>query len=334
MNALNRLEKALKSLVTSHTREDIRVRLDVEMAAESAWRIGGTVDAMVTVESPAALIQAIKTFERGDVRWSVIGNTTNLLFSDGRMHGALICLGAGFSEIEWLGQGRIKVGAAAWVPRIARNVALRGFRGLEHAIGIPGTLAGLIVMNGGSEQKCISECVVQVEAVSRIGERSVLSARECGFRRRHSIFQEGLHTIISAELSFDSQVAYREMLPKMRQVMSSRRRKFPMKFPNCGSVFVSDPASYSSFGPPGSMIEACGLKGFRIGGAAIAEQHANFIINLGGASAADVLALIQVARNAVKSKFGVDLRTEVKVVDSDCRILSADEYVIDGLRSD
>lgn len=296
---------------------------DLDLSSFAAWQIGGVVDLLVSVESTDALQRVIRQLNNGGIPWMTIGGTTNLLFSDGKISGALICLSQGFRTLHSLGDGRFIAGAGLWVPRFARAVAQSGWSGVEHAIGIPGTLGGLIAMNGGSQRKCIGDHIVEVAVVTREGEEVSFNAEECEFSRRHSAFQRGGDTIVSSVFGFTEVRSYAEARSEMRQIMTDRRTKFPMDRPNCGSVFVSDPATFDRYGPPGRLIEQCGLKGTSIGGAQISIQHANFIINNGGATARDVLSLIGLCIREVRSKFGVTMATEVKVVGRSCELHNA-----------
>jgi UDP-N-acetylmuramate dehydrogenase len=184
-------------------------------------------------------------------------------------------------------------------------------------------------MNGGSQRKCIGDQITEVTAVTHGGEKVILSAEECDFSRRRSVFQEKQATVVCATFEFTVQRHYADARAEMRQIMASRRAKFPMDRPNCGSVFVSDPATFNRYGPPGYLIEQCGLKGAVAGGAQISTKHANFIVNNGGATARDVLSLIALCIRSVRSKFGVTMPTEVKAVVSSCRVRNAGELALD-----
>jgi UDP-N-acetylmuramate dehydrogenase len=188
-----------------------------------------------------------------------------------------------------------------------------GLSGLEHISGIPGSLGGLIYMNGGSLRRSISEAVASIKVLSNSGT-SVIANRDCGFRYRHSALQANGAIVMGAELRLtqtgDPATIRREML----KIMRARAKKFPRKTPNCGSVFISDEPIYEEFGPPGKVLEDLGLKGTKVGGAEISTTHANFIINHGGATAEDVFALIALVRQKVLAATGYVLRVEPKFV--------------------
>lgn len=293
------------------------------LSDQSSWRIGGPADLLVEPACPKQVETVIKYASRRNVPLLVIGQGTNLLFADAGLRGIVLKIGRNMSHLSISGN-RIVVGAGLWVPQLARKAMLAGLSGLEHTIGIPGTIGGLVMMNGGSHRKGIGENVVRVTAVDRDGALVQLSREECAFSYRHSALQERGSVLVEIELECpfgDSRQIRQEMLVDLRE----RRRKFPRKQPNCGSVFLSTAEMHATVGPPGKIIEEAGLKGERIGRAEVSHRHANFIVNLGGATAADVLKLIAHIRKRVSEKTGFELRCEVRYVGSDGRILPADQ---------
>jgi UDP-N-acetylmuramate dehydrogenase len=182
-------------------------------------------------------------------------------------------------------------------------------------------------MNGGSQRKGIGENVRRVWVVDQDGEQLELSREECAFAYRRSALQGSGAVVVKAELECerqDPQNIRRLMLEDLRE----RRRKFPRKQPNCGSVFLSTSEMHASVGPPGKVIEDAGLKGTRIGNAEVSHQHANFIVNLGGATSADVLNLIAHIRTVVQERIGFELCCEVRYVSPAGDILPAHQAVI------
>ena len=199
---------------------------------------------------------------------------------------------------------------------------MSGLKGLEHTIGIPGTIGGLVLMNGGSQRKGIGENVVRVRVVDREGNQKELSREDCAFSYRHSALQGTGAVVVQVELECetgDPRQIRRLMLEDLRE----RRRKFPRKEPNCGSVFLSTSEMHASVGPPGKVVEDAGLKGSRIGDAEVSHQHANFIVNRGKASSRDVLALIDHIRKVVFAQIGFELCCEVRYVSPDGKIMPA-----------
>jgi len=282
------------------------------LANHSTWKIGGPADLFVIPSDPQGISNAVQVAGDLSLPVVIIGGGSNLLFDDAGIRGVVIKIDAGLSHIE-IEDRRIRAGAGVWVPCLARAVGKAGLTGLEHIVGIPGTFGGLLFMNGGSQRKNIGECVREVRVMDRKGKQQIFSRQDCHFAYRKSVFQEKDFIILEAKLECqhgDPTEIRREMLTILR----SRSKKFPRKLPNCGSVFVSDPAIYESFGPPGKIIEDCMLKGAAIGDAEVSRQHANFIVNTGRATSAQVMKLIDMVRQKVYEQTSCWLRCEVRYV--------------------
>ncbi len=293
------------------------------LAHHCSWRIGGPADVLVEPSCAEQVANAVRYARAQAIPLLVIGQGTNLLFDDAGVRGLVLKLGARMSRIAIDGQ-RIDVEAGAWVPAIARLAARSGLSGLEHTIGIPGTIGGLVLMNGGSHRKGIGENVSRIWAVDREGEMRNLSREECFFSYRPSALQESGAAIVRVELECprgDRRLIRGEMIADLRE----RRRKFPRKEPNCGSVFLSTSEMHASVGPPGKIIEEAGFKGMRSGDAEVSQRHANFIVNRGSATCAEVLTLIGRIRREVQRRVGFELRCEVRYVNPQGKIMPADQ---------
>ncbi len=282
------------------------------LARHNSWKIGGPADLLIEPETPQQIADVLQIARLRGIPLVVIGQGTNLLFDDAGVRGIVLKVGAQLGKIEIAGQ-RILAEGGAWVPQLARLAMRAGLAGLEHCIGIPGTVGGLVIMNGGSQRRGIGENILRVWIVGAEGEQRMLSQAECDFSYRHSALQGTGAVVVKVELECpygDIREIRREMVCDLR----NRRHKFPRKQPNCGSVFLSTTEMHASVGPPGKIIEAAGLKGTRIGGAEISRQHANFIVNSGGATSADVLALIRQIRRTIRDRIGFELCCEVRYV--------------------
>ncbi len=290
------------------------------LAGHCSWRIGGVADLLVEPSSVEQIVTLIKFVHAQALPLVVIGQGTNLLFDDAGVRGVVLKLGEAFSGVR-IEEGRINAEGGVWVPQLARLAMRAGLTGLEHCIGIPGTLGGLVLMNGGSQRRSIGENVRRVWLVDRCGEERCVSAAECDFSYRHSNLA-GQGVVVGVELECRPgrrADIRREMVCDLRE----RRRKFPRKIANCGSVFLSSAEMHASVGPPGRIIEEAGLKGVRIGDAEVSRQHANFILNRGQATSADVLALIARIRTTIREKLDFDLCCEVRYVSPTGRISPA-----------
>lgn len=292
---------------------------DVDLSAISKWRIGGQADLVLRPASTAEVAALMRWFKAQGIRPVVIGLTSNLLFDDAGLRVPCIQIGARMGQVA-IEEEQVRAQAGAWVPGLARRLMQAGLGGAEHICGIPGTLGGLICMNGGSQRKGIGSSLLEVESVTPEGAVRSRPAEESGFGYRRSVYQTNGEIITAATLLFTRRPRA-EMRAEMRAILADRRRKFPRKEPSCGSVFKSNPAMYAEIGPPGSVIERLGFKGMRVGGALVSPRHANFIVNAGGARAADVLTLIARIGEAVEAMTGYRMEAEVLQVKSSGVIL-------------
>ncbi|MDO6421059.1 UDP-N-acetylmuramate dehydrogenase [Saccharophagus degradans] len=293
----------------------MNVYKNLPVSSFSQWRIGGTVEYLIEANSQGDLISAFDFCENKGLPWIVIGRTTNLLFTDSHINGVLIRLGGGFCGYKIDKHcGLVEVGAATYAPSFVRGCVNAGLSGLQHLVGVPASLGGVLVMNGGSQRKSISSVVESVCSISSKGRIHIRRGEECRFGYRESAYKYIDEVIVSCVLRLGSG-SPSELRKECLSILASRNRKFPRKLPNCGSVFKSDPAMYAKYGPPGRVIEEVGLKGKVVGGAQISPRHANFIVNNGNARAADVSALIHLCIERVFDATGLFLVPEVRLVD-------------------
>lgn len=300
-----------------------RVSRDEPLSRHCSWRIGGPADLLIEPENADQVARLVRFVRQHGWPLVVIGQGSNLLFDDAGVRGLVLKIGANLARLQVMGN-RILAEAGTWVPQLARTAMRAGLAGLEHTIGIPGTLGGLVLMNGGSQRRGIGENVRRVWVVDREGRLLELTGEQCRFSYRHSALQGTGMVVVRVEL----ECAYGRRSEIRRMMvcdLRERRHKFPRKLPNCGSVFLSTSEMHAGIGPPGRVIEQAGLKGLAVGGAEISRLHANFIVNRGGATSADVLRLIDRVRNTVLERFDFDLRCEVRYVSPSGRIVPADQ---------
>ena len=299
------------------------VQQRVPLRMLSRWRIGGTATVVVEPGSENEISDVLRYINANEVNWVAVGEGSNLLFDDAGLDAVAIKVGRRMAAVALEGH-RLRCQAGIWVPHLVRRTASLGLSGIQHAIGIPGTLGGLVCMNGGSQRSCIGESIVNVTYVNREGEINIIDRDECRFAYRRSVFQGSDKIIVGCTLEMqpsNMHILRCEMLAILRE----RRQKFPLKMPNCGSVFASDPEMYNHVGPPGKAIEESKLKGLRIGDAEVSVKHANFIVNCGQATSTDVLALIHQIRRAVYGRTGFWMDCEVRHVGQDGRIRMSHE---------
>lgn len=290
---------------------DDALAFGVPLSRLGRWRIGGPADVVVTPPDVAALRGVLAAIAQAGVPHVVVGDGSNLLYDDAGFRGVVVRIGRAFGHFAIDADGVVEAGAGLWVPAFVRKVIAAGMANATHAIGIPGTLGGLITMNGGSQRRGIGENVVSADVIARDGTLLRIKHADLGYAYRSSTLQASGGTVVSARLRFepgDRHALRREAIA----ILAARRAKFPRVRANCGSVFVSDPALYSLIGPPGLAIERAGLKGVSVGGAQMSPDHANFIVNNGGARSRDVLELIALARRRVQELTGIAMIAEVR----------------------
>lgn len=296
---------------------------DVPLDQISRWRIGGKAALVVRPSNPDELAAIRRYFAQTGTPHTVIGDTSNLLFADEGLQVPCIQIGQRMSALR-IQDNCVEAEAGIWVPHLARKLMQAGLSGAEHVCGIPGTLGGLVCMNGGSQRKGIGSRTVRVASIDATGAQIVRNATDCGFAYRQSVYQQNGEAIASVCLQFDERKPPSEIRTEMLAILRERRLKFPRKLPNCGSVFKSNPAMYAEVGPPGAVIERLGFKGLMVGGALVSPLHANFIVNTGDARARDVLTLVNRISQEVFAATGYRMEAEAFYIHPDGRMQPTD----------
>ncbi len=281
------------------------VKKNEPMSLHTSWKVGGAADYYLAPADLSEFAEIVRYSKANSLPIFVFGNGSNLLVRDSGLKGLTVHIGPAFHYVKWREKG-LTAGAGTPMPYLAWSAVRKGLAGLEFAGGIPGSLGGALVMNAGAFSSYIGELVREVTIVDHNGEIRVMNRNQVEFGyRRSSLPEEGF----IAEAALDLEQGDPEDLKrKMNVFLAERQRRHP-SLPSAGSVFRNLPDQ-----PAGKLIEAAGAKGMRIGGAQVSEQHANFIVNLGEATASDILALIETVRDLVKAKFNVELHPEVRVV--------------------
>lgn len=287
-----------------------RVRVAEPLARYTSIKVGGPADYFLEVADHAALGQVLRVLHRYGMPFFPLGKGSNVLISDRGVRSAVIRLGSEFNKLDWVEEGEkvwVNVGAACLMAQLVREAARRGYSGLEFAEGIPGTVGGALVMNAGAYGTEIEKVVDQVEGVSREGQPIRFSRKEMLFSYRDSHLPPAtIVTRVKMRLGKGDPEA---ISSRIRELVARRKQSQPSGYPNSGSMFRNPPGDFA-----GRLIEAAGLKGKRVGGAQISERHANFIVNLGGASAEQVMELMESARAEVRKRFGVELVREIHLL--------------------
>ncbi len=290
------------------------MQTQVTLVPYTWWRIGGPADYFAEIETESQLTQLLTALKAQNIPWCLIGRGTNILFDDAGFRGCVIRMGPTFSDLN-IHKNTLTAQAGCWTPRIAWNAARSGLSGLEHTIGIPATLGGLVVMNGGSQRKGVGDLIESVRVLQFNGIISDIPKADCNFAYRHSRFQTSGEVILSATIRFHDQRPYKQQRPELLAILRERNRKFPRKAPSCGSVFKSSPELFQAYGPPGKIIEDLGFKGKQRGMIQISPRHANFIVNLGNGSSKDVQALVREIYHTVLTKTALQISPEFQYCD-------------------
>ncbi|EEX39528.1 UDP-N-acetylmuramate dehydrogenase [Vibrio furnissii] len=279
----------------------------VKLADKSYWKVGGECSSFFDVGDE---IQLKNTLKNNDLsKLIVIGNATNLLFDSKGYDGVVIKLNGQFNQVSFSDSGPVEVGAAVWVPGLVRQLMKRGKGSLDHCVGIPATVGGLVAMNGGSQRKSISENIISVKVMDYDGNIHWIDREECLFSYRKSLFLDGGLIILSVILDLVDIEPNSNRIDLLK-ILKERRLKFPRKEPNCGSVFKSSVELYNKIGPPGFVIESLGLKGLKFGDAEISEKHANFIVNKGHAKSDDIISLVKHINLYCKNEYNIEMEAE------------------------
>ncbi|MDH7573300.1 MAG: UDP-N-acetylmuramate dehydrogenase [Clostridia bacterium] len=283
------------------------VATNVSLARCTTWRIGGPADLVVAPRSMAEVRTCLDWARSRGLEVTALGAGSNVLVPDGGIRGLVLRTVPGLKHIE-VGEDSLRLGAGTLLARALRRAARLGWRGLEFAAGIPGTVGGAVLMNAGTREGSVGSRVREVSLIDGRGELRRLKAGEMVFSyRSSSLPRDGL--VVEVVLALEPGEEPAALERQIRERLEARRRTQPQG-PSAGSVF-KNPRQ----GPPaGWLIEQVGAKGLRRGGAMVALEHANFIINTGGARAEDVLWLIAEVRRRVKDRFGIDLEPEVLVL--------------------
>jgi len=283
------------------------LRPDCPLAPLTTWRIGGPAELLAGPADERDLALLVSWATERDVPWRVLGNGSNLLVHDRGVRGLVIRLRKILDALRIDGT-TLRAGAGAMFPLVAHHAASAGLAGIEFGAGIPGTVGGAIVMNAGWHEHEIGAFVRRVAVLEPAGTRRELDRAACAFGYRRSRFRLDRRSIVleaELELARDDPRAVRA---RMDAYTDSRKRNQPTELPSCGSVFLKPEGDFA-----GRLIEQAGLKGLRVGGVEVSRKHANFFVNLGGATSADVLELVRLVETEVERRFGVRLAREFEL---------------------
>jgi UDP-N-acetylmuramate dehydrogenase len=285
------------------------IRANESLANLTSMRVGGAAEYFTAPRSSLELAEGLAWASDRHLPITVIGAGSNLLISDQGLTGLVICTrhlrGIEFDQ----NSGQITASAGEPVARLAMQIANHGWTGFEWAIGIPGTVGGLVVMNAGAQGGCAADCLVSVQTIALSGEVDLIYPQDLDFSYRTSALQKSSNLVTGATFKFQTGGDAVAIAADTESKLKARHNTQPYHLPNCGSVFRNPSPQFAA-----KLIQDAGLKSYRIGNAQVSELHANFIVNLGKAKASDIFKLIQHIQRVISDRYGIVLETEVKMI--------------------
>ena len=286
---------------------NLELKRDVPMSRLTSFRIGGPVDCAAFPKSEEELSKLLKLCAEQGVKPVILGAGTNVLAPDAGMDALVIVLKDALEGMEQIGETSIRVMAGVTMSRAAVFAAGLNLGGLEFAHGIPGTIGGGVYMNAGAYGGEIKDVCTRVRIMEMNGEARWITGEEAAFSYRHSAIEDNPWIVVAAEFRL-TPTPEEEVWAKMKELIGKRRASQPLDLPSAGSAFKRPVGGYAA-----ALIDQTGLKGFQVGGAAVSEKHAGFVVNLGGATAADVQELLQQVSDKVFERTGIRLEPEVRI---------------------
>ncbi len=286
---------------------EVTLRFYEPLAKHTSFRIGGNAEVMAFPKSAEELGKLLELSRLMDGKPAILGAGTNVLAPDAGVAGLVICLKDSLDGMEQIDGGTVRILSGVTMTRAAVRAAELGLSGLEFAHGIPGTVGGGVYMNAGAYGGEIGAVCTRVQVMDLQGKTRSLTADELDFSYRHSALQETGQIILWADFSLKEK-PQEEIRGQMRELLQRRKASQPLELPSAGSAFKRPKQGYAA-----ALIEQAGLKGFRVGGAAVSEKHAGFVVNLGGATAEDVKAVLVQVSEQVYQTSGIRLEPEIRI---------------------
>lgn len=302
MMEMTRIQQNLTELLPN-----IVLRLNEPMARHTSFQIGGPAEVMAFPKNTGELSEILNKSALLDCKVAILGAGTNILAPDSGLSGLVICLKDCLGGMEKLDESRIRVSAGVTMAKAAVFAASKNLGGMEFAHGIPGTVGGGVYMNAGAYGGEIKDICESVDVMLPDGTLCTYSADEMDFSYRHSRLEEENGIVVSAVFVLTPKPEA-EVREQMQELLKKRKASQPLEYPSAGSAFKRPVGGYAA-----ALIDQAGLKGFRIGGAAVSQKHAGFVVNLDHATAADVLELLRQVADQVYDKSGIRLEPEVRI---------------------
>lgn len=286
---------------------EIELRFEEPMAKHTSFRIGGGAEVMAFPRDAGQLARLLEAAAELGVCPRILGAGTNVLAPDEGLPGLTICLKDCLDGMERLDENRIRVAAGVTMSRAAVFAANLGLSGLEFAHGIPGSVGGGVYMNAGAYGGELCQVVESVQIMDRHGALRRVSGEDMGFSYRHSVLEETGELVVSADFRLTA-APVEKIRARMKELIAKRSASQPLDLPSAGSAFKRPAQGYAA-----ALIDQAGLKGYQVGGAGISSKHAGFAVNLGGATAVDVRALLEQVSEKVYAASGIRLEPEIRI---------------------
>ena len=290
-----------------------KILYDEPMSHHTSLNVGGKTDALITINNENQLERVIKRLQEKRINIFLAGNLTNVIVKDGGFRGAILLM-TGMKTIQYEpaedNGGFILAHAGASLAKVVSRSVTEELTGFEFCAGIPGSVGGAVWMNAGAYGREMKDVIESVTVLDAAGNKTMINRGDITFSYRKTHFSPGT-VVLGARFKLEKGERSR-IKARISEILQWRQEKHPLEYPSAGSVFKNPPGQ-----PAGKIIEEMGLKGMTAGGAQISSKHANFIINRGNATAADILTLIELAQFKVRQEKNLDLETEVLIIGED-----------------
>ena len=298
-----------KSFLANFNNKECVIYTDEPLMNHCAFRIGGASEVLVIPKTEAVLSEILKYADERNISLHILGNGSNVLISDDGLKGITVKLMNGLTDLLYLGDGIIVSGAGVSLTRLCNFAKEKSLTGLEFAYGIPGTVGGAVYMNAGAYNGEIKDVLFSVRSMNMKGsDITEVPASELEISYRNTPFMNNERIITSAFFKLQ-EGSLEEIQGRMDELMAKRKNSQPLEYPSAGSTFKRPVNGYAA-----ALIDQSGLKGTSVGGAMVSEKHAGFVINYNNASCSDVLALMDIIKNTVFEKHGIELQPEVEIL--------------------
>lgn len=285
-----------------------KIFIDEPMKKHTSFKIGGNADIYLTLDTVEDIKYVIRFAKQKNIPISIVGNGSNLLVKDNGIRGIVLKPNIKTLEIQDKENVYITVGAGYQVPKLAMEMANKGYSGLEFIAGVPGTVGGAVRMNAGAYGGEMKDIIVSTTYIDMDGNIKTLTNKEQEFSYRNSIFVKNKYIILTTTLKLQKG-NIDEIKQKIMEDMQSRKEKQPLDMPSAGSSFKRKEGVITA-----KLIDEAGLKGYSIGDAQVSIKHAGFIVNKGNATAKDVLQLVKYIQDIIYEKFNIEIELEIEVI--------------------